>query len=178
MRWKQEIAGLMGLVLLLSASTVWAAPRDDANPPPSEVWGRPQARADHKPGPRLENNQNWDRYHHDRREVRRDNDANQWRRDFHRFENRPLYYRSNWHRPGPPPYAWHPYPPPGWHSWWGYPVEVYPPRVYYRYVTPILISPYSGYYAGDAVAGTLLVDTIVKAILAASEPAAPDNSRY
>lgn len=192
MRWKQEIAGLLGICLIMSANTAWAGFRGDMDPPQRAGRDRSTARADRQPVPRLENRQNHAPETRNPDRARRDPNANRPRpNDIHntrpndpnRFERRPINYPPNWRPPGPVPQDWHPHnpPPPNWRPFPpppGYPLRPYPPRFYPGYIAPVLYAPYPGYNVGDVIAGALIVGMVVKAISAASDPVVVNNTTY
>ena len=183
MRWKQEIAGLLGLLLIVSSNTAWAM-RGDMDPPQSGGRDRAAARSDRQSVPRLENRQNRVQEPRNPDRDRRDINANNsGPRDPNRFERRPLNYPPNWRPPGPPPNDWHPHnpPPPNWRPYPpppGFPLRPYPPRFYPGYVPPVLFAPYPGYNVGDVITGALIAGMIVRAISTASDRVEVNNTTY
>lgn len=192
MRWKQEIAGFLGILLLVSSNTAWAGFRGDMDPPQRAGRDRPPARAERNPAPRAERTSapqrtenRQDRVGEPRNPNRgeRVDNPRQVQRDPNRFERRPLNYPPNWHPPGPPPQDWHPHygPPPNWRPYPpppGYPLRPYPPRYYPGYVAPVLVVPYQGYSVGEVIAGALVVGMVIRAISAASDPVEVNNTTY
>lgn len=184
MRWKRNIAGLLGIVLIASSNMAWAEFRGDIDPSQRTGPSRTAARAERQPVPQLENRQNSssEPRHHDGKKIESNTNVPPAQNPNH-YERKPLNYPPNWHPPGPPPQDWHPHnpPPPNWHPYPpppGFPPGHYPPKYYPGYVQPVLIAPYPNYTVGEVVAGVLIVGMVVKAISAASDPVVVNNKTY